>query len=114
MEVDAEPEREPEVVEATAAEEVVPTKVLKHQYYNNSQLNPAGGLACVWVQLLFSDGSKTNGVVAWAPLAGCEAGRAMLRAYMYVLTKRGQKKKWPSTSPFEALCVHGRCIICCT
>jgi len=55
------------------------------------QLNPAGGLACVWVQLLFSDGSKTNGVVAWAPLAGCEAGRAMLRAYMYVLTKRGQK-----------------------
>jgi hypothetical protein len=43
----------------SAAEEKVPVKVLKRKYY----LNKAGGLACVWVRLLYSDGSNKNGVV---------------------------------------------------
>ena len=49
----------------------------------------AGGLLCLWVQLQYSDGSKTNGVVASAPLVQSEAGRAMLKAY--VATDKGAK-----------------------
>ena len=66
----------PTVVEADAAEEKVPVKVLRHQYYRMK----AGGLACWWVQLQYSDGSKTNGVVESAPLANSKAGRDVLRA----------------------------------
>jgi hypothetical protein len=82
-----EPEPEPEVVEvdASAATEVVPTKVLKHKYYPSK----AGGLACLWVQLQYSDGSKTKGVLCATPLAESAAGRELLKAY--VTTKQGMK-----------------------
>jgi hypothetical protein len=63
----------------------VPVKVLKRKYYSNK----AGGLARVWVWLLYSDGSKKNGVVSSEPLAQSERGRAVLRAY--VATKKDQK-----------------------
>jgi hypothetical protein len=76
----------PTVVEAAQAEEAtLPQKILKHQYYANK----AGGLACVWVQLLYADGTKTNGVVASEPLAASEAGRSLLKAY--VASKKGAK-----------------------
>jgi hypothetical protein len=47
------------------------------------------GLACLWVQLQYSDGSKTNGVVSSEPLAASAEGRAVLQAY--VATKNGKK-----------------------
>jgi hypothetical protein len=79
------PEPEPTVVDAAAADEKAPIKVLKHKYYPNK----AGGLACLWVQLQYSDGSKTNGVVSSEPLAASAEGRAVLQAY--VATKNGKK-----------------------
>ena len=51
---EAEPAAETEaevVVDPTAAAAATPTKILKLQYYANK----AGGLACLWVQLQYSD-----------------------------------------------------------
>jgi hypothetical protein len=75
-----------------AAEEKVLIKGLKHRYYSNK----AGGLCCIWVQLLYINCSKTNGVVSSEPLVQSERGRtesergrAVLRGY--VATTKGQK-----------------------
>ena len=64
----------PTIVEAAEAEVKVPVKILKHQYYRLKE----GGLACWWVQLQYSDGTKTNGVIDSTPLAESKAGRDVL------------------------------------
>ena len=43
----------------------------------------------MWVKLQYSDGTKTNGIVAAEPLAQTEVGRELLRAY--VISKNGKK-----------------------
>ena len=60
-------------------------KILAHHYYRLK----AGGLACWWVQVQYSDGSKTNGFIDPLPLAESKVGRDMFKAY--VATKKGAK-----------------------
>lgn len=75
----------PTVVEAAAAVEMVPVKVVNHHHYRLK----VGGLACWWVQLQYRDGSKTNGFVSPLPLAESKVGRDVLKAY--AATKKGAK-----------------------
>ena len=66
-------------VDASKVEQVVPVRILKHQYYYDPTGN--GGLFCVWVKLEFSDGSRTDGYVSSTFLGDNEEGLALLRAY---------------------------------
>ena len=66
-------------VDASKVEQVVPVRILKHQYYYDPTGN--GGLFCVWVKLEYSDGSRTDGYVSSTFFGDSEEGLALLRAY---------------------------------
>jgi len=66
-------------VDASEVEQVLPVRILKHQYYYDPTGN--GGLFCVWVKLKYSDGSTTPGYVSSTFLGDSEEGLALLRAY---------------------------------
>ena len=60
-------------VDASEVEQVLPVRILKHQYYYDPTGN--GGLFCVWVKLEYSDGSRTDGYVN--PNSSVTARRAL-------------------------------------
>ena len=66
-------------VDASEVEQVLPVRIVKHQYYYDPTGN--GGLFCVWVKLKYSDGSTTPGYVSSTLLGDSEEGLALLRAY---------------------------------
>jgi hypothetical protein len=75
---------EPGLEMAHPEKTTTPTKILNHKLVKR-----AGGLASIRVQMLYSDGTKSNGVVPSESLATSEAGRELLKAY--VATKKGAK-----------------------
>ena len=66
-------------VDASEVEQVLPVRIVKHQYYYDPTGN--GGLFCVWVKLKYSDESTTPGFVSSTFLGDSEEGLALLRAY---------------------------------
>ena len=79
-----EPEPEPEAVEVEvdsgAATPLTVAKITGHHVYGGAR---AGSLYNIYVRVLYSDGSKSNGMISAEPLAGTDALTA------YLATGRG-------------------------